>query len=179
MRTILSGVVVVGGMAAVLAALFGGSPVPTCLGPLGITIIGCYAGAGMTPSANLVGPVLLAALGGGFAVLVWPTPSRRRTASGTIAGAVGAFFGVAFYAATRPLTLEGPTFVDPFDPTIVGPSVTLELPFEPVAAVAYAVAGLAIAMAVVAIIIRGVVMVPRNPVRPDGDGSPSRATGGT
>lgn len=137
--TIRRSLLAVGLLAIIPLVLFIGRQIPMCLGPLGVTPIGCYDATGTTPSANLEpGFLLAAALVGVLAVLAWPTrPGRRLRAAAITAAPVAAICGVLAYDASRPRALEGLTR----DAVLGGPAgtfVSLPIPFEPSAALAAA-----------------------------------------
>jgi hypothetical protein len=133
----------------------GGGPIPACLG-LSTTVVGCAAATGVVPTPFIALPVLfVAGLVGVLALAVWPDrPNRPLVLVTALGSGLAALVGVGIYAATRPLTLEGPTFIDPFDPTITGPFVVLPLPFDGPAAVASGLLAGLVAIAVLSVAYR-------------------------
>ena len=128
---------------------------PTCLGPLGITVVGCARATGVFPS-NAAALLFLGAclFAGGLVALLSNRPPRRTLISGTILALLAIPIGVGLYALTRPVTLEGPAI------RLDGVStdyVVLALPFETSAALGFALitAGLALTAAAMTATVRG------------------------
>lgn len=126
-----------------------------CLGPVGITIVGCARATGVLPSSATATMFLGAWLClGGLVAVVAIRLRRRPLVAITGLGLLALPAGAALYALTRPLTLEGPAVR-----TLDGRGldfVVLSLPFEPLAALGYAfcLAGTVLVVAAVALFVR-------------------------
>jgi hypothetical protein len=120
-----------------LGLLLLGSQTPMCLGPVGISIVGCARGTGVLPS-NATAQAFLGAwlFLGGLLALVARRPPRRALIAITALTLLAFPAGAALYALTRPLTLAGPS-VRALDGRALD-YVVLALPFEPQAALGFA-----------------------------------------
>jgi hypothetical protein len=118
-------------LVGLLAVVFLGTQVGSCLGPLGVTAIQCARASGIYPTVGLGLPVMALAIGAATG-LAWPGVLRPidRTAAAIV---IGVFLGVVAYLALRPRTRTAAIST--------GEVITLELPLDVPAVVAAAVAG--------------------------------------
>ena len=133
------------------AVLYYGGQIAMCLGPLGVTVVGCVAHTGVFPSNS----ILIRLLGGwlivgGLVALAVLRPQRRVTLRIAAGALVALPVGFAIYALTRPLTLEGPATLMYGEPP--GRYLVLPWPFDQATAIGYALvsAGLVLSVAAIA-----------------------------
>jgi hypothetical protein len=133
-----------------IVILFFGGQVGMCLGPLGLTVVGCVASTGVFPSDSISIRLLGAWLiGGGIVALTILRPERRTTLRIAAIAVVALPIGFAIYALTRPLTLEGPATLINGEPP--GRYLVLPWPFDNWTAVGYALVSAGVVLAVAAI----------------------------
>ena len=114
-----------------LAAVFLGSPISQCLGPLGVTGIECARATGIFPTVGVGLPVL--ALSALIAVSIAVPGLLRHIGRAGLAAAFGAGIAAIAYLLARPTTWT--------DSISTGEVIMVSLPFDAAALVTAAILG--------------------------------------